>query len=65
MAADHKHRRGSSNYILGRTAFAKIGEIEGIEPSRELEETFRDFDRQRLSPAERRHRLARKYAPKA
>jgi len=52
-------------YTLGRRGFAKISEVEGIRPSRELEADFHEFDRQGLSPAERRRLLARKYGHKA
>lgn len=48
-------------YTLGRNRFAKISEVEGIKPSRRLEEDFREFDRRGLSATERRRILARKY----
>ncbi|HEX3653821.1 MAG TPA: hypothetical protein VHU18_13460 [Rhizomicrobium sp.] len=52
-------------YTIGRDRFAKISEVEGIKPSRRLQEEFREFDRKGLSAAERRHILARKYAEKS
>ena len=57
-------KRPSSGYTLGRTGFAKISAVEGIKPSRRLDEDFREFDRKGLSPAERRSELVRKYGAK-
>ena len=65
MAKSRKPRASSGGYTLGRGAFAKISEVEGLAPSRGLEEDGRAFDRQDLSPTERRRALARKYGGKA
>lgn len=57
-------RRTSGAFILGRRSFGKISEVEGIKPSRELDEEFKEFDRNGVPAAERRRLLSRKYAPK-
>lgn len=57
--------RGSHAHTVGRRGFAKISAVEGITLSREVEETFREFDRQGLSLDERRKALLRKYGRKA
>ncbi|HEY4115203.1 MAG TPA: hypothetical protein VGM17_14205 [Rhizomicrobium sp.] len=63
MKTKAKPKRAS--YTIGRDSFAKISEVEGIEPSRQLEEDFREFDRKGLSATERRRILASKYAGKS
>jgi hypothetical protein len=63
METKSKLKRAS--YTIGRDSFAKISEVEGIKPSRRLEEDFREFDREGLSAAERRRILARRYAAKS
>lgn len=55
----------SGAYTLGRSNFAKISEVEGIRPSRALEEDFHEFERQGLSAEERRRALTRKYGSKS
>jgi type II restriction/modification system DNA methylase subunit YeeA len=42
---------------LGRQAFAKISEVEGIRLSKEAEQAFEEFDAQGLSPDERRRAI--------
>lgn len=63
MAA--KTKSPPARYTIGRKSFAKISEVEGIKPSRQLEEDFQDFDRKGLSPRERRAIIARKYGREA
>ena len=65
MVTKTKARHDAGRYTIGRAGFAKISEVEGIRPSRELDEQFREFDRQGLSPEQRRRLLARKYGPDA
>ena len=48
-------------YVLGRDRFAQISAVEGLALSSGMKEDFREFDRQGLSPAERRKELTRKY----
>lgn len=64
MTKTTKPPKHSGSYILGRSGFAKISAVEGIRPSRRMDEDFREFDRKGLSAEERRHQLASKYAPK-
>lgn len=49
-------------FILGRKGFAKISAVEGISLSADMEERFREFDRQGLSPGERRSAITRAFA---
>jgi hypothetical protein len=58
-------KRSSGTITIGREGFAKISAVEGIKPSRRMTEEFKEFDRQGLSPAERRRELARKYGAKS
>lgn len=51
----------SKRFTLGRQAFAKISEIEGIGMSPAMEAMFQEFDRKGLSPEERRRAIARKF----
>ncbi|HJS45946.1 MAG TPA: hypothetical protein VJ753_06045 [Rhizomicrobium sp.] len=64
MAKATKPPNHSGSYTLGRRSFAKISAVEGIKPSRRMNEDFREFDRKGLSAEERRRELASKYTPK-
>jgi hypothetical protein len=44
-------------HIIGREAFAKISEVEGIRLSDEARAMFAEFDRLKLSPEERRRAI--------
>jgi hypothetical protein len=46
---------------IGRTGFARISAIEGIRLTEEMWDDFRAFDLKRLSNAERRKTILRKY----
>jgi hypothetical protein len=48
---------------LGRKAFAKISEVENIRLTDEMKQVFAEFDRQRLSPDERRRAIIRRFIP--
>lgn len=54
-------KRPAKSFTLGRQAFAKISEVEGIKMSRTMDAEFREFDRKGLSPEERRKAIAAKY----
>jgi len=57
--------KSSSNTLtIGRAGFSKISAVEGIKPSPRRDADFQEFDRQGLSPAERRNALAEKYGRK-
>jgi hypothetical protein len=64
MAVKTKTPKQSGTYTIGRSGFAKISEVEGIQQSRRLEDDFREFERQGLSAAERRRILRNKYGRK-
>ncbi len=49
-------------FTLGRAAFGKISEVEGIRLSPSMDAEFRDYDRRGLSAEERRRLIGRKYA---
>ena len=51
-----------AGFILGRSGFAKISAVEGIHLSAEMEQQFRDFNRQNLSATDRRLVIARTFA---
>lgn len=48
-------------YTLGRATFAKISAVEGIHLTADMERDLLEFDRQNLSPDERRRAIAAKY----
>ena len=54
----------SGSYTIGRRDFARISEVEGIRPGAELEQAFREFDRQGLSHEERRRILLQRFTQK-
>jgi hypothetical protein len=54
-------KRAATGYTIGRRGFAQISAVEGIRLTDAMNEDFSDFERQRLSPAERRKAIAKKY----
>lgn len=52
---------GAFRYTVGRRAFARIGAIDGVRLTDEMEEDLREFDRKGLTVEERRRAIARKY----
>ena len=54
-------KSAESGYRIGRSDFAKISAVEGIELTPAMDADFRDFDRKGLPPEERRVIIARKY----
>ena len=58
-----KSRKGRP-VIIGRAAFAKIGAVEGIHLSEEAQRMFAEFDRQKLSPEERRRTIIARFKRK-
>ena len=53
--------KAKADFTLGRQGFAKISAVEGVYLSPAMEDQFREFDRQGLSPAERRKAIARAF----
>lgn len=50
---------------IGREAFAKISEVEGVRLSEEAKEAFAEFDRRKLSPDERRRAIIARFKREA
>lgn len=48
-------------FTLGRAAFAKISAVEGICLSADMEQRFRDFDRQGVTASDRRKSIVRMF----
>jgi hypothetical protein len=63
MKAKGKSRRlrNTKPFILGREAFARICEVEGIKDTEESRQMFAEFDRLGLTPAQRRKFIMQKY----
>jgi len=57
-------KRSNSRPVIGHDRFAKISAVEGIPRNAELDADFRRFDARKLSAAERRRLLIRKYGGK-
>ena len=55
------HKTASKRFTLGRETFAKISAVEGLHLSPAMRNEFREFDRKKLSPKERRAAIAAKY----
>ena len=56
-----RSQKPSDEVIIGRGGFAQISAVEGIRLTDEMWSDFRDFDQKRLSHAERRKMILRKY----
>jgi hypothetical protein len=56
-----KRKTTVKGYVIGRRAFARISAVEGIHTTPGIEADFREFERQRLTPEERREMIRRKY----
>jgi len=50
-------KRVAPNVVIGRERFAKISAVEGIKPSAAMRKRVAQFDREGLSPAERRREI--------
>ena len=58
----HKQsKRSAKGYTIGRAGFANISAVEGIRLTPEMAADFREFERNGLSPEERRKAIAGKY----
>jgi len=56
-----RSQKPSDEVTIGRGGFARISAVEGIRLTEEMWNDFRDFDLKRLSHAERRKTILRKY----
>lgn len=54
-------KRVSAKFVLGRERFAQISAVEGIKPTAAMKKRAAEFDRQGLSPAERRREIIKIY----
>ena len=54
-------KKAPTGVTIGRQGFARISAVEGIRLTNEMRADFQDFDLKRLSNAERRLTIARKY----
>lgn len=55
----------ASTIVIGRSGGSKINAVEGVVLSPEMRKLFRSFDKDGLSPNERRARLAARYGKKS
>jgi len=51
----------TGRFVIGREAFARFSEVEGIVDSEESRRMFAEFDRLGLSSAQRRKAIRQKY----
>ena len=67
MRAKKKHRGNSESpgFVLGRARFTKISAVEGLVLSDASKRMFAEFDRQNLTPEQRRAAILRKHTAKA
>lgn len=56
--------RQATGFVLGRERFAQISAVEGIALTEEMRATLDSFDRQGLSPEERRRAILRYFTPR-
>lgn len=55
-------KRGKTKrLVIGRDAFAKISEVEGIRLTDDEKAMFEEFDRKKLSPEERRRAIIARF----
>ncbi len=59
-----KSQHRQSGVLLGWRNFAKVNAVEGIRYSKSLIADFQDFEKRKLSSADRRAILLRKYGRK-
>jgi hypothetical protein len=57
--------RKRNNLTLGLAGFSKISAVEGVVLKPESQRMFAEFDRNNLSPEERRRAIAQKHATRA
>jgi hypothetical protein len=50
-------KRISDKFVIGRERFARISAVEGIKPTAAMKKRAAEFDRQGLSPIERRREI--------
>jgi hypothetical protein len=55
--------RSTTIFVVGRDRFAHISAVEGIELDDEMRAAFEQFDREGLSPEERRRAILHRFTP--
>jgi hypothetical protein len=63
-SAKSSSTKTSGRFVLGRARLEKISAVEGIRISVATRRMFAEFDREQLSPAERRKAIFEKHARK-
>jgi hypothetical protein len=64
MAARKKsgvNKRISAKFVIGRERFAQISAVEGIKPTATMKKRAAIFEKQGLTPAERRREIIKTY----
>jgi hypothetical protein len=54
-------KRISAKFIIGRERFTRISAVEGIKPTAAMKKRSERFEREGLSPAERRKEIIKAY----
>jgi len=54
-------KRISDKFVIGRERFARISAVEGIKPTAAMKKRAAEFERQGLSPVERRREIIKVY----
>jgi hypothetical protein len=54
-------KRISDKFVIGRERFAQISAVEGIKPTAAMKKRAAEFERQGLSPVERRREIIKVY----
>jgi hypothetical protein len=60
-----KKKTVSAKFSVGREAFVKISSVEGIVMTREMRSRTEEFDRKRMTAAQRRSAIIKLYKQKA
>jgi hypothetical protein len=64
MASMKSTSQTGSGFVLGRSRFEKISEVEGIKTSQASRRMFAEFDRKGLTPEQRRKAIFEKHTKK-
>jgi hypothetical protein len=54
-------KRISAKFVIGRERFAQISAVEGVKPTAAMKKRAAEFERQGLSPAQRRREIIKVY----
>jgi hypothetical protein len=55
------NKRAPAKFVIGRERFMQISAVEGIKPTAAMKKRAAEFERQGLSPAERRREIIKVY----